>query len=79
MAVNVADAPAQMLFVLEAIATDGVTLGFTVMVNVFEVAVGTVGQLTLLVNSQITKSPLFKVELVYVVELVPTFTPFNFH
>jgi hypothetical protein len=55
-------------------------LGFTVIVIALEVAGLPVKHGEALdVNSQVTMSPFANAVLVYVVALVPTFVPFNFH
>ena len=53
--------------------------GFTVMVIVFDVAGLPVAHVAFEVNTQVIKSPFASDELVYVVEFIPTFVPFNFH
>ena len=49
------------------------------MVTVLEVAGFPVAHIAFEVNTQVIKSPFASDELVYVVEFVPTFVPFNFH
>ena len=61
------------------IDTAGVTGLLTVIVIAFEVAVADVTQVSELVNTQVTMSPLFRDALVYVALFVPTLAPFNFH
>ena len=58
--------------------TAGVTELLTVMVIAELVAVGTVAQVALLVNTQVTAWPLVR-EDVLNVEPVPEFDPFTFH
>lgn len=58
---KVVDVPAQMVL-FPLILTDGVTLGVTVMVMVFEVAVTGLAQAALDVKVQVTVCPLVKVE-----------------
>ena len=53
--------------------------GFTVIFTGALVAVVGEAQGSLEVITTVTTSPLFKVELVNVVLLVPTFAPFTFH
>ena len=57
----------------------GVTVGFTVMVILLDVAVIGLTQAALLVITQVTACPLVSVVVVKVVLLVPAFTPFTFH
>ena len=57
----------------------GVTVGVTVIVSVFEVAVAGEAHALLEVSTQVTASLFTKVVLVKVALLVPTFTPFTFH
>ena len=65
---------------LALIATDGVTVGVTVIVNGVLFAVALVTQLKLLVSTTLILSVLFRVELVYVALVAPDmFTPFSFH
>lgn len=59
--------------------TDGVTVGFTVIVIPVLVAVAGDAQVALLVSTQVTTLPLANAAFVYVVLFVPTFTPFSFH
>jgi hypothetical protein len=60
--VNVTDAPEQILPDEAAMLTAGVTEGFTVMVTLFEVAVGVEGQAAVVVITADTTSPLASVE-----------------
>ena len=55
------------------------SIGFTVIVTVFEVAGLPVAQVALDVITQVTVFPLARVPLVYVVLLIPTFEPLSFH
>jgi hypothetical protein len=64
---------------LAVILADGVTVGFTLMVTVFEVAGFPETQAPLEVITQLIKSLLISALLVYVVLFVPTFVPFFFH
>jgi hypothetical protein len=59
--------------------TAGAEGALTVMVIVFEVAGLPITPLWLDVITHVTASPLANVLELYVVELVPTFTPFTFH
>jgi hypothetical protein len=79
VAVNVAVAPEHIVEELAEIATAGVTRGFTVMVTVFELAVGFAGHNAVVVITHCTVFPFAKAALVYVELFVPTFAPFNFH
>ena len=64
---------------LAAILTLAATLVVTVIVSVLEVAGLPVTQAALLVITQLIVFPLARAASVYVVLLVPTFTPFFFH
>lgn len=77
---KVTEVPAQIAPAGTA-ATETLTgkLELTTMVTAFEVAGLPVAQVALEVSTQVTISPLESVVEVYVVLLVPTFTPFNFH
>jgi hypothetical protein len=77
----VADAPAHSGFVpdVNAMETDGVTTGFTVIVIPFDVAVKGLGHVAVDVITQVTTCPLVNVVVVKVELLVPAFTPFTFH
>ena len=79
VAVNVTEVPAQIGLPEAAILTLAAKLAFTVIVTAFEVAGLPVAQVAFDVISQVTISPFTKAALVYVVEFVPTLTPFNFH
>ena len=71
-------APEQIVLLLAAIETDGVTFEVTVIVTEFEVAVLEAKHVSLLVITAVTTS-LFAMEVeVYVLPVV-TFVPFNFH
>ena len=59
--------------------TSGVEDGLTVIVTGVAVAVGTVVQVADDVITTVTTSPLPKALFEYVVALVPTSEPFNFH
>ena len=80
VAVKVTLEPAQIVLPgLAVIDTAGVTGLLTVIVIAFEVAVADVTQVSELVNTQVTMSPLFRDALVYVALFVPTLLPFSFH
>ena len=79
VAVNVTDAPEQIVVALAAIETAGTTDALTVIVMLFEVAVIGEAQLAFEVRITVTTSPLFKVVLVNDVEFVPTLPPFTCH
>jgi hypothetical protein len=80
VAVNVTDVPEHILLPGFAdMLTDDVTVGFTVIVMPVLVAVAGVAQVALLVITQVTILPLANAAFVYVVLLLPTFTPFSFH
>ena len=76
-----------MTFVPEQMVSDGLAeietlagrFGFTVMAIAFEVAGFPVTQVALLVKIQVMVFPFTNPASVYVVLLVPTFTPFFFH
>lgn len=71
--------PAQILVAVALIATEGVTLGLTVIFNVLEVAVTGDAQVALLVSTTLIASLLAKPVVVNVLLLVPTLLPFSFH
>ena len=79
VAVKVTEAPTQIAVELEAIFTDGVTEGVTVIVIELDVAGEPVAQFKLEVITTVTTSPFAKVLVVYIAEFVPTFPPFNCH
>jgi hypothetical protein len=62
--VKVTDVPVQIVFADGVILTAGTNAGFTVMVTLFEVAVGWLVHPKLEVITQLTTSELAKVELV---------------
>jgi hypothetical protein len=62
--VKVTAVPAQIVVAEAAMVIAGVTVGFTVMVTAFEVAVGAVKQAAVEVITQVTIFPVAKVELV---------------
>ena len=64
---------------LAAILTSGTTVGFTVIVIAFEVAVEVLGQVALEVKMHVTTSPFTSADVVNVVPPVPAFTPFTCH
>lgn len=80
VAVNVTEVPEQIVEpALLAIVTLVETVGFTVMVIPLLVAVLVVAQAREEVMTHVTTSPLVSELVLYVDELVPTFTPFTFH
>jgi hypothetical protein len=77
--VKVTVLPLQIDVVLATIETVGVTVGFTVIFKVFDVAEVGVAQTAFEVSTTVTASLLIKVEEVNVLLFVPAFTPFTFH
>lgn len=71
--------PAQTLVVFAAIEMDGVTIGFTVMFKVFEVAEVGDAQVALEVNTTVTASLLANVEELKAFPPMPTLLPLIFH
>lgn len=80
VAVKVTLVPAHIVVPGVEIVTVGVTLpALIVMVRAFDVALAVVRhEVRLLVNIHVTTSPLFRAPLLYVLEFVPTVTPFSF-
>ncbi len=78
---NVTDEPAHVGFApaVIAIATDGTTTGFIVIVIPVLVAVVGEAPVALLVITHVTICPFVKVVVVKVGELVPTFVAPTFH
>lgn len=70
---------AEQTVVVPDIAMVGVTGVLTVIVMLFEVAVGRVTQVSDVVITQLTTSPLFNALLVNVLPAVDTVIPFTFH
>ena len=64
---------------LDTMDTPTGKFGFTVIVIPPDVAGLPVAQVAFDVNTQVMTSPFTNVELEYVVELMPTLLPFNFH
>lgn len=65
---------------LDTMVTDGVSIGFTVVVIALLVAGFPVAHgVAFEVNTTVTISLLTNAALVYVLEFVPTLVPFNFH
>jgi hypothetical protein len=62
--VKVTEVPVQIEVAEAAILTAGVSEEFTVMLTLFEVAVGVEGQAAVVVITQETMSPLFKDDVV---------------
>ena len=79
VAVKVTFVPAQIVELDAAMLTLTGKLGFTVIVIFPLVAGFVVAQVALEVKTTVTMSPFANVEFVYVVLLIPTFPPFNFH
>ena len=79
MAVKVTLVPAQMVVAVAAIETLTGKFGFTVIVIPEDVAGFPVAHVALEVSTHAIIFPFANDELVYVVELVPMFVPFNFH
>ena len=80
VAVKVTEVPAQIVVDgLAAILTLAGRFGFTVIVNVLDVAGLPVPQVAVDVITQVMIVPFVKAAFVYVGELVPTLPPFNFH
>ena len=81
LAKKITDEPAHIgLFpeVMEVV-TEGVTIGFTVIVIALLVTVAVVAQAALEVNMQVTVCPFVKAELEKEELFVPTFTLFTCH
>lgn len=78
VAVNVTDAPAQILFCDATMLTAGTSV-FTVIITLLLVAFGVVTQVTLLVMTQLTLSPFERALLAKVGLLDPAFMPFTSH
>jgi len=64
VAVNVTDVPGQIELALAEMLTAGVTSGTTLNLIVFDVAVGVLLQIALLVNTQLIISPVLRLLLV---------------
>jgi hypothetical protein len=79
VAVNVTDVPLQMVVCEAEIETEGVTLGFTVMLMVLLLAVAGEAQVVLEVMVTCTFAPFVKLLDVKVGELVPAAEPFTVH
>jgi hypothetical protein len=79
VAVNVTDAPEQMLVVLAETETEGVTAEDTIIVIMFDDAAWSDAQASDEVIVQLTISPLFNVVVVKPDELVPAFKLFTIH
>ena len=78
MGVKVTDVPAQIVVEDAAMLNEGVTLGFTVIVTEFEVAVVGETQAAFDVITHETTAPFVK-EVVVKVAPVAVLTPFTFH
>jgi hypothetical protein len=68
-----------MVVACAAIVTDGVTVLFTTIVIVFEVAVVEPAHEAVEVNTQVTVAPLARAVVVNALLSVPAFTLFTFH
>jgi hypothetical protein len=80
VAVNVTFVPEQIVLPgSAAILTEGVTVGLTVTVMAFEVAVAGLAHASVDVITTVTISPFDNALFEYVALLVPTLLPFNFH
>ena len=79
MAVKVTNPPGQIDVVDAAITTEGTGAGVTVIVIPALVAVVGVAQIALDVNTTVTTSLLFSVEVVKVGLFVPALVPFTRH
>ena len=79
VAVKVTELLAHIVVVGVLMLTDGVTVGFTVIVIEFEVAVVGDAQVAFEVITQVTTEPVANVVVVYVALFVPTLVPFTFH
>ena len=80
VAVNVTEVPEQIVEpALLAIVTLVETVGFTVMVIPLLVAEPVVTQVSEVVMTQVTTSPLLSELVAYVAEFVPTFEPLTCH
>ena len=80
VAVKITLVPAQIVLPgLAAIFTDGATDAVTAIVISFEVAVVGLAQASDDVITQATLAPLVNAAFMYVLLLVPTLVPFNFH
>ncbi len=79
VAVKLTDVPEQIVVVDELTDTLAAKFGLTVMVMLFELAGDPVAQVAFEVITALTTSLFAKLLLVYVLLLVPTLLPFNFH
>jgi len=79
VAVNVADAPGQMLVVGVLIVTVGITLPLIVMVIALEVAVAGDAHAAVEVIIHVTTCPLVSADVVKVALLVPALVPLTCH
>ncbi len=79
VAVKLTDVPEQIVVVDELTDTLAAKFGLTVMVILFELAGEPVAQVAFEVITALTTSLFAKLLLVYVLLLVPTLLPFNFH
>ena len=79
LALNVTEAPAQIVVPDAVIVIEGVTGAFTVIVIAFEVSLDWVLQEALVVSIQLTTSLLFKTEVLNVPLFVPAGVAFTYH
>jgi hypothetical protein len=79
VAVKFTVVPAQILELSATMLTAGTAEETTLIVNEFEVTVVGLGQAAFDVSSQVITSLFANVEVVYVINPVPTFDPFIFH
>ena len=78
-AVKLTACPVQIVVADGVIFTEGVVVGNTMIVKLFEVVIIGDAQAAFDVIAQETTSPLSKVFVLNIAEFVPAFTPFNFH
>jgi hypothetical protein len=71
--------PGQIVVVAAEIETDGVTILFTTMVTVLELAVVGLAQAAVEVSTQVIVAPLVNAVVVKALLSVPAFTLFTFH
>jgi hypothetical protein len=77
--VKVTAVPEHIVVVCAAMLTDGVTVLFTTIVMVFELAVVGLAHEAVDVNTQVTVAPLVNEAVVNALLSVPAFTLFTFH
>ena len=79
VAVNITGLAAQITVSLARMLTDDIRGAFTLITTACDVLMTGLAQFALLVSVHVTTSLLVKFAFTYVLLLVPTFTPFNFH